>query len=207
MDPNVISALIASVSTLIVGFGTIFLDKFLTKRYETINAKKSKNLSKQEIEHIEYIQSYLDNLRKDVNADRAVIYEFHNGGNYYFKNRSIKKYSISFESVSNGIEKILEKYQNIPTATFTYVLGKLEKNKEYTVKDTEKSLDPTIFSFGTLHGIKSIAFLPLISISGSFVGFVGFHYFDEQTDLKLLTQNINDKLQLMVGYVENHTDF
>ena len=56
-------------------------------------------------------------MMEEYEADRAYVYRFHNGINYYDGSHKVKS-SIDFEVVANGIQPIGLFMQDIPTSLF-----------------------------------------------------------------------------------------
>ena len=87
--------------------------------------EKRKKDFRQSLEIQERINTSLNSLQSKFNLDRLWIAQFHNGGNFYPGNKSMKKMSMTFESTAPGIAADIMKMQNLPVSFLSPVLQKL----------------------------------------------------------------------------------
>ena len=80
--------------------------------------KKQKDLLGSSIKFDEKIDNQLEKIMEELKCDRICIAQFHNGGHFYPTNKSIKKFSIFYERISNKATTIKEILQNIPVSLF-----------------------------------------------------------------------------------------
>jgi hypothetical protein len=74
------------------------------------------------------IHEFLTELRVKLDADRAVILQFHNGGNF-LDGSSIKRFSLSHESVIVGTTESINTRQNNQISNYVEMLDMLSKEE------------------------------------------------------------------------------
>ena len=105
MSVDVIQTLITTVGTICVALITVVVKTKLD--YRISQKKKKEDEIINEVDAIEMIavQEWLETFRKNYHFDRASIFQFHNGGKF-FHGKSMKKFSMTYESVAPGYEKL-----------------------------------------------------------------------------------------------------
>src|SRR3989304_4502904 len=95
-------------------FLLVFFDlfKFLRKKKKTL---------KETIEIGNKVDSVLEQLLEDTSADRAYVFQFHNG-DYFYSGLSIDKMTNTHEKVSQGISYEQLKYRDVATVPFRYLI-------------------------------------------------------------------------------------
>jgi hypothetical protein len=122
--------LLVPVITAIIGVGGTLLAIWYRKKVNSDNMECPVGKCVMEDEEI---LSKLDDMMKDVGADRVSIFSFHNGGEYY-SGKSMQKMSMSYEIVSNGISRVQAERQNIPVSSSINTLKPLMMNREMHYK-------------------------------------------------------------------------
>tara|TARA_Y100000034_G_C6726197_1_gene321446 strand:+ start:60 stop:728 length:669 start_codon:yes stop_codon:yes gene_type:complete len=73
------------------------------------------------------IHEFLTELRVKLNADRGLIIQFHNGGQF-LDGSSVKRFSLTHESCVVGTSESMGQRQNLLASTFTDLLDHLSKD-------------------------------------------------------------------------------
>lgn len=109
------------------------------------------------------INSVLEKLAIQLNADRAYIFE-NNNDNVTFKN--------TYEWCKDGIEPQIRKLQNVTQDEIKDILNSFEREGSFSSSDTSL-LSEHLKSHLIPQGIKSVLMISLIT-NGKIVGFIGF---------------------------------
>lgn len=175
------SSVVALISALITAIlGPISINYFQS----WMKRKENKDLIKESLKTNILVENKIETIKKDFEADRVWISQFHNGGNYYPTGKSIQKFSMFYEVVSPNAESIKMNFQNIPVSLFSKSIHDLSENNTITIPDVLNQEDK--------HGLKYIAAenkckslyeFAIRNIEGRFIGIVGIEYIDEKKEL------------------------
>ena len=100
--------------------------------------------------------SKLDELRNEVGASRACIYQFHNGGEYY-TGRSMQKISMTYETVKAGISRNINFRQNVPVSACNETLANLIRDRRLYYPDVKNTMPESLCKFYAIEdGTKSM---------------------------------------------------
>lgn len=187
-DPSIIAAFISGV----VGPSILlFLSKKMTKK---------KDLLSQELIVSNIIQDKLLELQKTINSDRIWITQFHNGGHFYPTGKSIQKFSMIYEIVSQNTPPLQTNFQNIPINLFSKSIKHILENDIMVIEDFDNDLNPT---YGLKHlaqetGCKSEYGFALKTLNGRFIGIIGI---DFNKNKRKLTEAELDKIQYLTAAI------
>jgi hypothetical protein len=171
--------------------------------------KQSKQLErrKTEFKHAIEIQdkvnTSLNQLQQKYNLDRLWIAQFHNGGNFWPGNKSMKKMSITFESTAPGIAADIMKMQNLPVSFLSPVLQKLTDTEVTGITiDVFTEEDYALRSFWESRGVQTVYLFPIKCLESDFIGIFGVDFVKRDG---FVTDEIYDQLRaealLLSGYV------
>jgi hypothetical protein len=165
--------------------------------------EKRKKDFKQALEIQELINTSLNKLLQKYNLDRLWIAQFHNGGNFYPGNKSMKKLSITFESTAPGIAADIMKMQNLPVSFLSPVLQKLTEDDITGVTvDVYTEEDYALRSFWESRGVQTAYLFPIKCLESDFVGIFGVDFVKRDG---FLTDEVYDQLRAealtLSGYV------
>jgi len=144
---------------------------------------------------IEYIQQELD-------ADRVIIQEFHNGGKY-FSGSSQQKLSITYEFCRKGISSVFRRFQNVRVSALSNILKHSITNQIHVNLDDEKCA----YSYDLqTHGTTNAAFTILKTLTNKNIGLLSIHYVnrdnialtDKQKEL------VDRQRKIISGYLLSH---
>jgi hypothetical protein len=148
------------------------------------------------------VNATLNFLQSKYNLDRIWVAQFHNGGNFYPGNKSMKKLSATFESTRPGISTDLMKLQNLPISFFSKVLTEMNDSKSGVIIETE-GVDENAFKDFWLHrGIHRSYMFPIISLEGDFIAILGidFNHIDQRLSDELYKE-LENEAKILAGYV------
>lgn len=158
---------------------------------------------KHSLEIQELINTSLNNLLQKYNLDRLWIAQFHNGGNFYPGNKSMKKMSMTFESTAPGVAADIMKMQNLPVSFLSPVLQKLtDKDTTGITIDLDTEEDYALKSFWETRGIQTVYLFPIKCLESDFIGIFGVDFVKRDG---FITDEVYDQLRaealLLSGYV------
>jgi hypothetical protein len=105
----------------------------------------SKDIVKDDIERNLVIFDEISEIRDMLDADRIWISQFHNGGHFLHTNKSIQKFSITYEDVKPGVSSIIHLFTDIPLSLYSRSMNYIMENKHLWIADFK---DDTIATYG-----------------------------------------------------------
>ena len=149
--------------------------------------KKSKDALGESINSDEKIDTQLEIMMEELKCDRICIAQFHNGGHFYPTGKSIKKFSIFYERVTDKAASIKETFQNIPVSLFPKVFSVLYKSGEINIPSCkENTVDCGLFPvIGKNYKTKSFYMLTIEDLTSNFVGTLTVSYYGKEHKLTL----------------------
>ena len=148
------------------------------------------------------LMSKIEDLLNVSGADRACIYQFHNGGEYY-TGRSMQKLSMTYESVKPGISHLQIDRQNIPVSACNATLAPMITDRRLLVTDVEKEMEDSLCKFYAIEaGTKSVYKWTVYDLQKRAIGFFQVDYV---TRKKKLSEEILQDLEMaaikIAGYL------
>lgn len=174
---------------------TILYLKYLFKRRSYDPIKIQNNIDENIITAIEF-------LREELDADRVVIQEFHNGGKY-FSGSSQQKLSISYETCKKGVSSIFRKFQNVRVSALCNIIKRSMTNDILINLEEEKC--PYSYDLQT-HGTTTSAFTILKTLTNRKIGLLSIHYVN-RNKTKLTEKEkdlITSQRRIISGYLVSH---
>jgi len=140
------------------------------------------------------VHNLLEDLMYRSDADRAYIFRFHNGQNYFDGSHKLRM-SCEYEVVGMGIEPQAQRLKDIPTSLYPKFISEVIEGKMY-YNDVEDIEDPTTRVALKAQGIKSIAVAPYFDTNNNLVAMIGVDYVGRKADLEaiLKKQGIEEAL-------------
>jgi hypothetical protein len=176
-------------------------------KHKLFRANKQLERRKTEFKHSLEIQdkinTSLNQLQIKYNLDRLWIAQFHNGGNFWPGNKSMKKMSITFESTAPGIAADIMKMQNLPVSFLSPVLQKLTDTDTTGITiDVYTEEDYALRSFWETRGVNTVYLFPIKCLETDFIGIFGVDFVKRDG---FVTDEVYDQLRaealLLSGYV------
>jgi hypothetical protein len=184
--------------------GPILLVYVKHKLFKTNKALEARKKDfKHSLEIQELINTSLNDLLQKYNLDRLWIAQFHNGGNFYPGNKSMKKMSMTFESTAPGIAADIMKMQNLPVSFLSPVLQKLTDIDVTGITiDIYTEEDHALRSFWENRGVQTVYLFPIKCLESDFIGIFGVDFVKRDG---FVTDEVYDQLRaealLLSGYV------
>lgn len=166
---TILTTLITAISSVTVALITAGY----FKRWQDRNKEKnSRNQLIAQIQKDELIHFTIREIRRQYNADRIYIIQFHNGG-YFYTNSPMQKASVTYERNSDGLERISDKFQNILVSHYTWYLTETINSKMfYNDLDHQMSDLPTK-SLLKNYGNYAHSAVPIYDIEKKLIGVLG----------------------------------
>jgi hypothetical protein len=176
-------------------------------KHKLFNKNKELEKRKKDFRHSleiqELINTSLNKLLNKYNLDRLWIAQFHNGGNFWPGNKSMKKLSMTFESTAPGVAADIMKMQNLPVSFLSPVLQKLAGEDITGINiDVYTEEDYALRSFWEHRGVQTVYLFPIKCLESDFVGIFGVDFVKRDG---FLTDEVYDQLRAealtLSGYV------
>jgi len=185
MSPEVI---VAFITGILGPISVLVVKKILDKK------KVKPDIIKDTLKECELVQTKIEHIRDEFNADRVWIAQFHNGGNFYPTGKSMAKFTIVYEVVNVGVSSIQSNFQSIPVNLFSRSINQLLENDSIVIPDFK---DETIATYGLKYiaedtGCKSGYLFAIKSIDDKFVGIFGMDFTKKK--IKLTDMDITEIL-------------
>jgi len=143
-------------------------------RQPIIERLNPKSEVEQGITQSQLVNDVLRQMMEEYRGDRAYVYRFHNGVNYYDGSHKIKS-SMDFEVVANGIQPIGLFMQDIPTSLFADQMSAII-NEEILGISLDETQDKAASSVMVEFGISHSAALPFYDKRGHLIMVIGIDW-------------------------------
>jgi len=154
-----------------------FLNKGTDKWFESVP---------QRIDRDVIVNELLQDLMYMSGADRAYIFRFHNGQNYFDGSHKLRM-SCEYEVVSMGIEPQAQNLKDIPTSLYPKFISEvIDGNMFYEDVDLIDDLATKVAL--KRQGIKSIAVAPYFDSKGNLIAMIGVDYVSRKADRTLILE-------------------
>lgn len=120
--------LVATITALI---GPAVLEYVKVKLSKPI----SKDIVRDDIERNLVIFDEISEIRESLDGDRIWVSQFHNGGHFLHTNKSIQKFSITYEDVKPGIGSIIHLFTDIPLSLYSRAMNHIMENRYLWIPD------------------------------------------------------------------------
>jgi hypothetical protein len=182
---NFASILVAFITGVIGPIAILYIKHLLDKK------KKKPDMVMDTLRVSELVNSKIDHIKEEFNADRVWVAQFHNGGNFYPTGRSMAKFSIIYETVSLNASSIQSSFHNIPVNLFSKSINQLLLNDVIEIPDFK---DETTATYGLKYiaeenNCKSGYVFAIKTIDDKFIGIMGIDYTKRKTKLDMESIN------------------
>jgi len=187
MSDQVLTTLITTFGSIAVAVITVIVKSKLDKSAESKKKDAEEAITENDLEEMMEIQIWLDGFRENYEFERAGIFQFHNGGKF-FKGKSMKKFSMTYESTEPGYEKIKRYNQNVLASEFPEWISIMLKKKAFalTVEELNQKDQAELRKLG----VKQFVTVPIYCLQNKLIGFiVGYNisYIDEEIRKKFVS--------------------
>jgi len=201
MSAEIIQTLITTVGTILVALITVVVKTKLDYRLAQNKKKVDEAINETDAFEMLAIQEWLNNFRINYDFERASIFQFHNGGKF-FHGKSMKKFSMTYESVAPGYEKLKRLQQNILTSEYPQWVTRMLSDKCF-ITDTQ-DMDYKDQKELEKLGVTQFVTVPIYSIEKQLVGFiVGHNIGDKDKDVLTYQDQLIEDAKLLSGYVSH----
>jgi hypothetical protein len=193
----ILTTILGAVATLIT---MRYRHKLELERQE---AEEQENCQvKKHIEQDEEVIAKLERLRELAAADRASIYQFHNGGEY-FTGKSMQKVSMTYEVVNAGISRLFPERQAVPVSACNSTLLPLIKDRRTIYLDVSKDMPESLCKFYAMDaGTKSMYKWTIYNLDKKAIGYFQLDYVNRKRDLNQDTlQDLEMAAIKLAGYL------
>jgi hypothetical protein len=188
-------ALVVALLTVISTFGGIYL------RRKWVDNSRQKDLEQVSYKNGEVIK-VLKSLLFDFGADRAYVFEFHNG-DYFLSGMPIRKFTCTYEVVSDGVSAECHNPGEYRISNYNEYISSIIHERDYLVECVEEmDTDALLKSLLTKKGVKSLYNVPIRTYSGKTVGFIGLDFVKSKKVLNDKEINtLRSAAKLVTGYI------
>lgn len=157
-----------------------FLDKSTEKFFESVPSRINRDV---------IVNDMLNDIMYMSGADRAYIFRFHNGQNYFDGSHKLRM-SCEYEVVGAGIEPQAKYLADISTSLYPYFISQVIKGNMF-YEDVDHIPDLTTKVTLKAQGIKSVAVAPFFDNNSNLIAMIGVDYVGRKADLELILQRQN----------------
>lgn len=168
-----VGQLITGTSSIIVAVITVWVKSRIDASREDKKKHEDERVKTEDLGEMIYINDFLDEIRTTYNFDRVSICQFHNGGKF-FNGKSMKKFSMTYETTAPGIEKIKRNYQNILVSEFPRLFSALLQTDFIKIYDDTLEF-PQLKREMQNNGITLAIKIAIRGLKGDLVGFITCH--------------------------------
>ena len=122
------------------------------------------------------VDTQIDQLIKELEADRIWVAQFHNGGTFYPTGKSIQKFSIFYEKCMPDAASIMHTFQNVPCSLFPKALATLFREGELAIPSFTSGENFDLASVAKPYGTQSFYMINLEDLKGRFIGVMAIAY-------------------------------
>lgn len=200
IDLNTILSIVGVFITGIVG-------PIVLVRYKQSVYKNNTNFRKQEefnlaLKNQSTINQSLNDLQETLDINRILITQFHNGGNFWPGNQSMKKMSVTYESTSLGTAADILKIQNVPVSFFSGILQDLISATQPVFLNIKKIKDNALRYFWENRGVELVYLFPILGLDNLLLGILIVEQTNEHLTLSESSINIlSDEAKKLSGYI------
>jgi len=196
-----------AIAVVVAGLVSGLIGPILVYRYKESRKEKEPSEDQTVNEEVRFAQDLngeIDKIRKEVEADRIWIAQFHNGGKLLssIRNTSMKRISVTHEAVGAGVSREQNTFSGMLVTFFSDMIGRL-LNKDYInyTGDIANS-DPEIELLFRQRGTEEMHLLAMRNIEGVLIGILGVDYVDDPRNLsEEEVQYLIAKASLLAGYI------
>lgn len=201
MSDGVLIAIISSITSVIIAFLTVVVKTWMDNKKLQKKAETDESMKCEDVGDMMYVQEFIEILRAEYSFDRIGVCQFHNGGKF-FKGHSMKKFSMSYEATSLGIEKIKRNFQNIMVSEFPHLVNGLLTKDSIVLSQKSEGYPNTTREMEKL-GIVLSVFIPIRGLNGDLGGFmICQNIVDHHIDInETVIDEITDRANQISGYL------
>lgn len=199
--------------TIITALTTAILGPIIVEwtKVKFLSRKSNRDVVGESIDINVKVDTQLELLLEELECDRICIAQFHNGGTFYPTGKSIKKFSIFYERITDKSSSIKETFQNIPVSLFPKVFSLLYKDHELIIPScSNNEIDCGLFQVkGKKYKTKSMYMLAINDLNDNFIGSLTISYYGKEHKLTLdewilIRQKVGAIGTILTDYLHRH---
>ena len=199
---EMIGIIIVAVITAIIGPTVVEFVKV-----KLLNNNENEDPIKKEIEYTMVVNREIEDIREELKADRSWIVMYHNGGNFLTHDKSMKKFSMTYENCKSGVPSVAHTFTNLPVSLYSRATEEILLKRHIYIPDYN---DPTIATYGLKGagestGSKSSYTVGLFDIkTDNCIGLLGIDYNRKKNLNEDQIHLLNERTQRVAGYLSNY---
>lgn len=199
MSDSIIVSIIAATSSITVAIITVIIKDYLDRRKAAAAKEKEETIPESDLQEMVIVYDWLNEIREKYSFERVSIFQFHNGGKF-FQGKSMKKFSMTYEAVAPGYEKIKRSQQNILCSEYPHWISKMIDQKVF-VNVTSEMDHKDRYEMEQL-GVKQFVTVPIRCIKGHLIGFiVGYNIAYIDKNIKERFSSLVEDAKFISGYI------
>ena len=161
------------LSSCIVGITTI-LGIFL-KEYAQARKNKQKACILTYTKQSDNVEKAIRYILSEIDVDRAYVYEFHNGENFYSGNHQ-QKFSCTYEALNTGVSAESLNLQNLRVSTFNSFVKNVVRDQYFDIEDINDVPNPLLRNWLDQRGIQSSYAIPIQTLNKNIIGILNVDF-------------------------------
>ena len=199
METSVVTSIITALGSITVALITVVVKNWLDAKRTKAEKEREEVIDEAGVEEMVLVQDWLNEFRKKYEFDRVGIFQFHNGGKF-FQGKSMKKFSMTYESVAPGYEKIKRAQQNVLASEYPQWISTMLKKKCFANLVSE--IDPQSRAELEALGIQQFVTVPIHCLKGALIGFiVGYNIGEIDDAIKNKFVPLVEDSKFVSGYI------
>ena len=201
-----IFAITRILTAVITGVLGPFIIWWIKEEFKEEKKSDQKDAVTEEAQFSQDISEELESIRKEIDADRVWIAQFHNGGKILNLPRkaSMKRISVTQEVTAPGISKERRKLNDILVSFFSEIINTLIRNEHVVYESGEEDLEPEIELIFRERGNEQMHLFAMRDIDGVLIGIMGADFTEYKQNLNNQEiQYLKVKANLLAGYVSH----
>ena len=173
MGDGLLISIISGVTSISVAIITVVVKTWLDVRSAKLKSDLEELIGEEDLGKMIAVNDFIEDMRQHYGFDRVSICQFHNGGKF-LNGKSMKKFSMTYEMASPGIEKIKRKYQNVMVSEFPRLFAAMLKT-DFMIITTESTDYPDLVREMEVNGIVQSVKVVIRGLRGDILGFISCH--------------------------------
>lgn len=173
MGDGLLISIISGVTSISVAIITVVVKTWLDVRAAKLKSDLEELIGEEDLGKMIAVNDFIEDMRQHYGFDRVSICQFHNGGKF-LNGKSMKKFSMTYEMASPGIEKIKRKYQNVMVSEFPRLFAAMLKT-DFMIITTESTDYPDLVREMEVNGIVQSVKVVIRGLRGDILGFISCH--------------------------------
>jgi len=199
METSVVTSIITALGSITVALITVVVKNWLDAKRAKTEKEREEVIDEAGVEEMVLVQDWLNEFRKKYEFDRVGIFQFHNGGKF-FQGKSMKKFSMTYESVAPGYEKIKRTQQNFLASEYPQWISTMLQKKCFANLVSE--IDPQSRAELEALGIQQFVTVPIHCLKGALIGFiVGYNIGEIDDTIKNKFVPLVEDSKFVSGYI------